>query len=92
MKMDIHGNDPANQGEEEENPFEIMDGRVIDLQLFIFHSHDENEKPSDKGQESGEGPPNPSKNRNGFNASNHRTDEKPSMPENKQVEPDMENK
>jgi hypothetical protein len=51
MKMDIHGDSPSNQREEEKNPFEIMDRRIINLQLFIRHSHDENGKAPDKGQE-----------------------------------------
>jgi hypothetical protein len=87
MKMDIHGNDPANQGEEEENPFEIMDGRVIDLQLFIFYSQDQDGNPPNEGKKGRKGAPYPSEDGGGLNLNSHRTDEKPSMPENKQVEP-----
>ena len=91
-EVNIHGIDASQKGEEDETPLHVMDGRIVDLELFVLYSPPEDDRSSHKGQQGGKDPPQPSKNGGCLNVQGYRSNKKPSMPKEKQVEAGMEDK
>jgi hypothetical protein len=82
----------SNQDEEDQEPFQIMDTRIIAVQFPIDNTFDENPATSNQAEPCSNVPENNPPGRGRLKGKRHCCDEKPEVPEDDQVETQMEQK
>jgi len=90
VEVKKHSKESSKQDEEDQDPFQIVDARIIDPQFRVDNAFDENPTPSDQAEQCGNvsesHPPGPGR----FEGQSHCRDEEPEVPEKEEVETHVE--
>jgi len=89
IEMSINRIEGPKERNHEENPFHIMNGRIMDLEIEVRAPLDQNSDGPDEGEGRGSMSPGYHEMGGRLRTADNGPDEKPRMPENEQVKADM---
>jgi len=90
VKVKDNSQESCQQDKEDHDPFQIVETRIIEVQLSIHHSFDENPAASDQAEPCGNVPENRPSAAGRPGGESHCGDEKPEVPEKEEVDTRME--